>query len=87
VSSDRELGFLIINVVLVAFGAWCAFWPVRRNWPSASLFARLWVAIELINGIGHPLWSLVQGSYTPGVATAPVLFGFALILANRLRVN
>lgn len=27
--------------------------------------------IELVNGIGHPLWTLRQGGYTPGVGTAP----------------
>jgi hypothetical protein len=85
VSSDRERGFLILNVIVVAFGVWCALWPMRRNWPSAFLFAWLWVGIELVNGVGHPLWSLAQGAYTPGVATAPVLFVLALIVARQIR--
>jgi hypothetical protein len=42
------------------------------------------VAIETINGIGHPLWSLRQGGYTPGVATAPVLLILAINLARQL---
>lgn len=85
ISSDLERGFLIANVVVVAFGAWCALWPVRRGWPSASLFAWLWVGIETINGIGHPLWSLAQGGYTPGVATAPLLLVLAALVARGLR--
>lgn len=85
ISSDLERGFLIANIAVVTFGAWCALWPVRRAWPSASLFAWLWVCIETINGIGHPLWSLAQGGYTPGVATAPLLLVLAMAVARRLR--
>ena len=81
VSEDLERGFLIINVSLVAFGIWCFFWPVRREWPSAVALAWIWVTLELVNGIGHPLWTLWQGSYTPGVVTAPVLLVLALYLA------
>jgi hypothetical protein len=85
VSQDLELGFLVINVALVTFGVWCFLWPVRRGWPSAVPLAWGWVVIETINGIGHPLWSLRQGGYTPGVATAPVLLILAIYLAGQLR--
>lgn len=81
VSSDLQQAFLVINVSLVAFGVWCFFWPIRRGWRSAAWFAWFWIVIQLINGVGHPLWSLRQGSYTPGVATAPVLLVLALYLA------
>jgi hypothetical protein len=43
--------------------------------------------IETINGVGHPLWSLRQGGYTPGVATAPLLLVLALYLAAQLRAT
>ena len=85
ISQDLERGFLIINVSLVAFGLWCFFWPVRRAWPSATPLAWTWVALQLINGIGHPVWTLRQGSYTPGVGTAPVLLVLAVYLALQLR--
>ena len=85
VSQDRERGFLLINVALVAFGVWCFLWPVRREWPSAAILAWIWVAIELVNGVGHPLWSLREGGYTPGVATAPLLLVVAVYLAVQLR--
>jgi hypothetical protein len=85
VSRDLERGFLVINVALVAFGVWCFIWPVRRDWPIAAALAWVWVAIEFINGVGHPLWSLRIGGYTPGVATAPVLLVVALYLARQLR--
>lgn len=85
VSQDLERGFLAINVALVAFGLWCCVWPIRRQWPSASWFAWGWAVVEIVNGIGHPMWSLRQGGYTPGVATAPLLLILALVLTRRLR--
>lgn len=85
ISRDLETGFLVINTALVAFGVWCFLWPVRRGWPSAIPLAWVWVTIQIINGVGHPLWSLRQGGYTPGVATAPVLLILALHLAHQLR--
>ena len=71
ISQDLERGFVIVNLALLAFGLWCFVWPVRKQWPSAVPLAWLWVAIELVNGVGHPLWSLRQLRYTPGVGTAP----------------
>jgi hypothetical protein len=85
VATDRERGFVMINVALVAFGVWCVAVPVHRRWASAAAFVWAWVAIELVNGVGHPLWSFVQGGYTPGAATAPILLVLALILSRRLR--
>lgn len=85
ISSDLELGFIVINVSLVAFGIWCFIGPVRHTWAVAIPLAWFWVVIETINGIGHPLWSLEQGGYTPGLATAPVLLFLALYLARQLR--
>lgn len=83
--TDRPTAFLVINVALVAFGIWCLARPVRRGWPSAVPLAAFWVTIEIINGVVHPLWTLRQGGYTPGVATAPVLFLLALSLWSQLR--
>jgi hypothetical protein len=83
ISADLERGF-IANVLLVSFGLWCWRWPVRRGWQSAVPIAWAWVAIEFVNGVGHPLWTLRQASYTPGVATAPGLLVLALYLASQL---
>ncbi len=87
VSADLERGFIVINVSLVAFGIWCYWWPVRRRWASATSIAWLWVAVELVNGIGHPAWSLIQGGYTPGLLTSLMLLPLALLLAARLRTE
>jgi hypothetical protein len=85
VSKDLERGFVILNLSLVAFGLWCWLWPVRRGWPAAVPLAWGWAVLEMINGIGHPLWTLLQGRYTPGVATAPLLLALALNLAHSVR--
>jgi hypothetical protein len=84
ISSDLERGFVLANVALVAFGHRCWAWPVRRGWPSAVPLAWAWVAVETINGIGHPLWTLLQGKYTPGVGTAPLLLILAIYLGMLL---
>jgi hypothetical protein len=87
ISDDLERGFVIVNIPLVTFGVWCFLWPIRRSWPSAIALAWVWVVVELINGVGHPLWSIVQGGYTPGVATAPVLLILAVLLVRELTTN
>ena len=84
ISADREIGFVVINCALVAFGFWCLLVPVRRGWPSAPGIAWFWVVLETINGVGHSAWSLRQRAYTPGVLTAPVLLAIALYLASQL---
>lgn len=86
ISDDLERGFLVGNVALVAFGLWCWLWPVRRERRVAVPLAWAWVTIEVVNGIGHPLWALQQGGYTPGVATAPVLLILAIYLALQVRL-
>jgi len=87
ISENLERGFVIFNVGLVAFGIWCFLWPVRKHWLAAVPLAWLWVGIELVNGVGHPLWSLRELRYTPGVATAPVLLLLALYVARQLRAG
>jgi hypothetical protein len=87
VSQDREQGFVIINVAVVAFGVWCLAWPIRRAWSSARALAWGFVTLELINGAGHLYWSLITGGYTPGVATAPVLLFLAVYATRELSVT
>ena len=85
ISADRATGFVVANAVLVVFGLWCFIWPVRLEWRLATGLAWTWVVIELVNGIVHPLWSVIQGRYTPGTLTAPLLFALAAYLAFQLR--
>jgi hypothetical protein len=85
ISREPERGFIIFNLGLLVFGIWCFLGPVRHRWTSAAVFIWVWIAIELVNGIGHPLWSLIERRYTPGVVTAPILLILALYLARQLR--
>lgn len=80
ISSDLERGFVILNLAFVAFGVWAFLVPVRRRWPSAIPIAWFWAVMEAINVCGHILWTIRQGHYTPGVATAPVLLILAIYL-------
>ena len=78
-------GFVVFNTALVLFGLWCFFRRIRPDAPSARSWAWLWVAIELYNGIGHPVWALAIRAYNPGLYSAPLLFGLALFLVFQLR--
>lgn len=84
ISQNLQKGFLVINILLFTFGVWCFFWPLRRHWKGAFGLIWLWVGIGLINGIGHPLWSLIQHNYTPGLVTAPVLLIISLYIMGQL---
>lgn len=83
VSSNHAQSFVAMNVVLVAIGAWCYFWPVRRRWAIAPVLLWIWVVGECVNGMAHLIWSFWSGGYTPGVATAPLLLILALYLARQ----
>jgi hypothetical protein len=85
VSPDLRASFLMLNILLVGFGIWCFVWPVLRQWRIAIGVAWFWIVIEIINGIVHPLWSLSQFAYTPGLMTAPVLLTLAIYLMTQLR--
>jgi len=87
VSSDLETGFLIINVsvVLAAFASYAG--PIRNQWRSATAVAWFWVCLEMINGIGHPAWSVASGAYTPGLLTSLLLLPLAAALGWRLARN
>lgn len=81
ISHDLALGFLTVNVALVAFGLWCWAVPVRSGWSAAAGFIWFWAILELGNGAGHIIFALSRGGYFPGAGTAPLLLLFAGWLA------
>jgi hypothetical protein len=85
VSNNLETGFLIINIGLFIFGIWSWAIPVRKDYSIARIIIWIFIVIELINGIGHPIWAIYERSYVPGVATAPILLILAVYLFNELR--
>ena len=82
VSTNLQHGFVFLNICIVTFGVWCWFWPVRRQWHIATPIIWLWTVVETINGVVHTSWSILQGGYTAGVITAPILLVLALHLAK-----
>ena len=85
ISDDLETGFLVINIGLFIFGLGCWLFPVLREYTYARKIIWFWIIVETINGIGHPAWTIYQGGYTPGVATAPLLLIIAIYLMLNLR--
>ena len=49
-----------------------------KNFPKGILL--LWVVLETINDIGHIVWGVMEQSYVPGLATAPILVLLAVHL-------
>jgi len=83
-SKDLRTGFLMFNTALFVFGILCWFLPVRKNYPSAPAFILFWIIIELVNGIGHPLWCISTGTYKPGLFSAILLLLMSLYLCSLL---
>ncbi len=48
------------------------------------MIAWAWVVLELGNGMIHPVWSMVQTGYTPGLITSLLLLPLAVLLARLL---
>jgi hypothetical protein len=84
VSDDPALGFAILNAALVAFGAWCYLARVRPGRASAPGWMWPWVLVSLGNGVVHSAMAILRGGYFPGVATAPILFVLAAVIAAQL---
>lgn len=84
ISQDLQLGFIIFNVALVAFGVWCWLSPVRRRSGLLVTVTWFWIVLELVNGMGHLLWSIREMRYTPGTATVPVLLVLAIVLSRQV---
>ena len=80
VSDNLVTGFLVINIGLLVFGLWCWLFPIRNTYSYAPILVWFWIVLELINGIGHPIWTVMQKAYTPGIITAPILLVIAIVL-------
>ena len=83
VSDNLVTGFLIINIGLFVFGLWCWLFPIRKNYFYGQFLIWFWIVLELVNGIGHTIWTLMQKEYTPGILTSPILLVIAIILFRK----
>jgi hypothetical protein len=84
ISTDLRTGFIAFNVAFVAFGFWCYAVPVRKALPAAVFLMWFFIAVEILNGIGHPAISIMERAYIPGTATAPILFIIAVYLSVQI---
>ena len=84
ISTNLRTGFIVFNLAFVAFGFWCYAVPVQEALSVAIPFLWLWIVVELLNGIGHPAISIMERTYIPGTATAPILFIIALYLSIQI---
>ena len=84
-SENNETGFLIANVGIFILGISCWLLLYSKLESTISIIIWIFIVIEIINGIGHPVWSIYQKGYTPGVISAPFLLVTALYLARQLR--
>ena len=80
ISNNRETGFLIINIGLFLFGMLSWVFIIRKDKFLAKSILWFWIVLEVINGLGHPIWSIMQKGYTPGVLTSFLLFITSLYL-------
>lgn len=80
VSDNLMTGFIIINIGLFILGIIAWLFPIRKEYQWSKILIWFWILIELMNGIGHPIWSIMQKGYTPGVITAPFLLITAIAL-------
>ncbi len=83
VSNNLENGFVIINISLfiVLMLTWLITFSKNS---SAKPLLWFWCILELINGVGHSVWAIMERSYVPGLATAPVLLILSLITMKLL---
>src|SRR5215831_10859346 len=84
ISTNLRTGFLVFNLAFVAFGFWCYAVPVQEGLSVAIPFLWFWIVVELLNGIGHPVISILERSYIPGTITAPFLFIIAVYLSIQI---
>jgi hypothetical protein len=84
ISRDLATGFALANVAIVSFGVWGHLARVRPKHRAWRAWAWFWVYVEGINGANHVLFALFQGSYFPGLWTAPLLLALAAALGVTL---
>jgi hypothetical protein len=84
ISTNLQTGFIAVNLAFVAFGFWCYAVPVQEGLSVAIPFLWFWIVVELLNGIGHPIISILERSYIPGTITAPFLFTIAVYLTIQI---
>ena len=83
VSSNLRTGFIIINISLFIVLLLVLLATFSKSY-SVKALLWFWSIMELINGVGHSIWSITESSYTPGLITAPILIFLAILMIRVL---
>ena len=84
VSDDLALGFVAINLAIVALIFWTYFSAVKTRTPASRGLVWFWAILETLNGIGHIGFGMNAGGYFPGLYSAPLLMLTGLYLISQL---
>src|SRR5258705_1340663 len=68
VSPDLQNGFITINVGLFIILMLTWLTTFSKTYSTSGLLW-LWIILEIINGVGHSVWAIIERSYVPGLAT------------------
>jgi hypothetical protein len=75
--------FAFFNLIWIAI--WCLCAAFLRNQPRVLSFPIWFLAIaSFLNGIGHPVLSIVSGGYFPGLWSSPFVGAAGLLLFRAL---
>ena len=87
ISPNPAVGFVVFNSLIVAFGLWCYFVPIRTGYRVARTLAWGWAVVEVANGTAHIMLAATARGYFSGVATAPLLILAAAFLTACLKTD
>ncbi|NIR42849.1 MAG: HXXEE domain-containing protein [Gemmatimonadetes bacterium] len=76
--------FVLFQVALLILLA-AATPSVAHGRPWALRLAKLWAIIEILNGVGHIMITLLEWEFYPGFWTSPLLVIFGAALGRSLR--
>jgi hypothetical protein len=85
VSTNTEKGFIIINIFLFIAGIICWILISMKNGRKFLPLIWFFIVIEFINGIGHPLWGILERQYVPGLASALIVLVINVYLTFQIR--
>jgi hypothetical protein len=84
VSNDPDIGFIIINTGLFIVGFLSWIYISEKNNSKSLTLLLIFLTIEIINGIGHPLWALFKMQYEPGLFSALIILLLDIYLIRQL---
>lgn len=79
-SANTAKGFIIINTGLFVAGILCWILISSKNGYKFQPFIWVFIIIEFINGIGHPIWGIYDWHYVPGLISSLIILPINIYL-------